>query len=66
MVQPKIVTLIIIECYRDLNNRVNLRSIQDKDMMSWVKESLGSLLALSGLRYCEPAMCDTSHKSLSF
>lgn len=61
MVQPKIVTLMIIECYWDLDNRVDLRSIQDKDMMSWVKGSLGSLLPLPVLRYCEPAMCDTSH-----
>lgn len=61
MVQPKTVTLTMIECYRDLDNRVDLRSIQDKDMRSVVKGSLGSLLALSVLRYCEPAMCDTSH-----
>ena len=50
MVQPKIVTLTIIECYRDLDNRVDLRSIQDKGMRSEVKGSLGSLLALSVLR----------------
>lgn len=50
MVQPKIVTLTIIECYRDHDNRVDLRSIQDKDMRSEVKGSLGSILALSVLR----------------
>lgn len=54
------ITIIIINSYRDLDNRVDLRSIQDQEMRSWVIGYLSSLLALSILRCCEPAMCDTN------